>query len=337
MPLGKRFRVFISSRSFGRLSDEPVKVLEAVAEVERSTYGRALKEGELASILPSYDAVIIGNDEVTRRVIESSTRLKVVAKHGVGLDNIDLEAATERGVIVTYVPGMNAESVAEFTFALILALSRKLIDAHLSTKSGGWESRRFIGTELYGKTIGIIGMGAIGSRVARIAKGFNMRILCYTAHPERHREEAGKYNVEFVDLETLMRKSDVVTIHCRLTPETEGMIGEKELSLMKETALLINTARGPIVDLEAIYKALKEGRIAGAAFDVYHREPPGADYPLFKLNNVIVAPHIASYTREALISIDMVQARDVVKALIGRKPKFVANPEVLRRLASICE
>ncbi len=326
--MNRERRVLISSRSFGRLSEEPINIIEEVAEVERSTYGRPLKEDELARILPSYDVIIVGTDETTRKAMESSSRLKVVAKHGAGLDNIDLKAATERGIIVTYVPGVNAESVAEFTFSLILALARKVVDAHTSTKSGKWESRSFIGTELYGKTMGIIGMGAVGNRVARIAKGFNMKILSHTAHPERHHEEAEKYDVKFVDLDTLLRESDIVTIHCRLTSETEGLIGARELALMKETAFLINTARGETVDLKAVHQALKEKRIAGAAFDVYHKEPPGADYPLFELNNVIVAPHIASYTKEALINVDVVQARDIVRALRGERPEFVANPEV---------
>jgi len=328
----KKLSVFVSSRSFGRLSEEPKKIVEEIAKVETSTSGRALKEDELTKILPNYDAIIVGDDDVTRKAIESSSRLKVIAKHGAGVDNIDLKAATERGVIVTYIPGLNAESVAEFTFSLILALARRLVDAHVSTKSGKWESRTFIGTELYGKKIGIIGIGAIGNNVARIAKGFGMDILCWTFHPEKHREEAKKYDVKFVDLDTLLRESDVVTIHCMLTPDTEGLIGERELALMKPSAVLINTARGQIVDYKAAYQALKDKKIAGAAFDVYYKEPPGADYPLFQLDNVVFAPHIASYTKDAIINVDLVQARDVVKALRGEKPQFVANPDVLKKL-----
>jgi len=326
----EKFKVLICSRSFGRLSEEPIKIIEEVAIVERVS--GPLKEEDLIKILPSYDGVIVGTDEITRGVIESAERLKVVAKHGAGLDNVDLKAATEKRVIVTYVPGANAESVADFTFCLILSLIRHLIDAHLSTKAGRWESRKFIGTELYRKTLGIIGMGAIGSRVARRAKGFDMKILCYTAHPEKHNEEAKKYDIKFVDLDTLLKESDVITIHCALTPKTEKLIGEREIALMKKSAILINTARGPIIDEDALYKALKKNKIAGAALDVYSKEPPGADYPLFKLDNVIVTPHIASYTKEAIINMDLIQARDVVKALRGERPEFVANPEVFTRL-----
>lgn len=324
-------KVFVSSRSFGRLCPEAVDIIEKVAEVERSTLGRPLAEADLVEILPSYDGIIVGVDEVTRRAIESSERLRVVAKHGAGVDNIDLEAATENGVVVTYVPGANAESVADFAFCLMLALARKLVEAHVSTKAGRWESKNFMGTEVYGKTLGIVGMGSIGAKVAKRAKGFDMRVLCVTGHPEKHRREAEMYKIEFVDLPTLMKESDIVTIHCALTPETQGMIGQEELALMKKTAMLINTARGPIVDEEALYKALKENRIAGAALDVYSREPPGGDFQLFQLDNVVVAPHIASYTTDAISRVDLIQAEDFVKALRGERPKFVANPQVFKK------
>ncbi len=324
-------KVLVSSRSFGRLCPEAVSLIEQVADVERSSLGRPLAEKDLVEILPSYEGVIVGVDEVTRRAIESSDRLKVVAKHGAGVDNIDLEAATERGVVVTYVPEANAESVADFTFCLMLALARKLVEAHTSAKAGRWESSKFTGTEVYGKTLGIVGMGSIGARVAKRAKGFDMRVLCVTGHPEKHRREAKMYKIEFVNLPTLMKESDIITIHCALTPETEGIIGREELSLMKESALLINTARGPIVDEEALFKALKEKRIAGAALDVYSREPPGADFPLFQLDNVVVAPHIASYTTDAISRVDLIQAEDLVKALRGERPKYVANPQVFKK------
>lgn len=327
----REMRVFISSRSFGRLSDEPIEIIERVAKVEKSVLEGPLKEDDLVNILPLYDGIIVGTDEVTRKAIESSDRLKVIAKHGAGVDNIDLRAATKMGKVVTYVPAANADSVADFTFCLMLALTRNLVDAYISTKSGKWESKEFVGTEIYGKTLGIIGMGAIGSKVARRARGFDMKMICYTDHPEKHREEAEKYDVTFTDLDTLLRDADIVTIHCKLTQETKGLISESKLALMKKNAFLINTARGPIVDEEAVYKILKEKRIAGAAFDVYSKEPPRADCRLFELRNVIATPHIASYTREAIVNVDLIQARDIVKALSDEKPEFVANPEVFEK------
>jgi D-3-phosphoglycerate dehydrogenase len=323
-------KIFVSSRSFGVQCNEAVDIIKEVAEVERSTFGRPLTESDLVKVLSPYDGIIVGVDEITERAIEASDRLKIVAKHGAGVDNIDLDACTRKGIIVTYVPGANAESVADFTFCLMLALARRIISAHISTKAGNWESKKFMGTELHKKTIGIIGMGNIGSRVARRAEGFDMRVLCATAHPEKHSEEGKKYGIEFVDLSALLKESDVVTIHCALTPHTKGLISTKELALMKESALLINTARGPIVDEKAVYHALREKKIAGAAFDVYSVEPPGASCKLFELDNVIVTPHIASYTIDAIRNVDLIQARDIARVLRGELPEFVANPEVLR-------
>lgn len=325
-------KVFISSRSFGAQCEEAVDIIKQVADVERSTFGRPLNEADLVEVLPHYEGIIIGVDEITEKVVEACDRLRVVAKHGAGVDNIDLDACTKKGVIVTYVPGINADSVADFTFCLMLALARKLISADASARAGKWESKKFMGTELFEKTLGIIGAGAIGQRVARRATGFDMRLLCYTAHPEKHRKEAREYEIKFVDLDTLLKESDFVSIHCALTPETRGLIGERELRMMKNSAFLVNTSRGPVLDEKAVYEALKERWIAGAGFDVYAQEPPGAENPLLQLHNAVVAPHIASYTREALVRVDLTQARDVVKALKGERPDLVANPEVIEKL-----
>ncbi len=329
---GVGMRVFISSRSFGAQCERAIEIIKQVANVERSTLAGPLTETDLVKILPSYDGIIVGVDEINERVIEACDRLKVVAKHGAGVDNIDLNACTRKGVVVTYIPSANAESVAEFTFCLMLALARKLVSAHASTKAGKWESKNFMGIELYGKTLGIIGMGAVGERVAKRGNGFGMKIICYTRNPEKHSEEAERYAVKFTDLERLLKESDFVSLHCALTPETKGMIGEKELRLMKKNAFLINTSRGPVVQEEAVYQALKDRKIAGAGFDVYTEEPPAAHNPLFELDNVIVTPHIASYTKDALVRVDLIQAKDVVKVLEGKRPDYVANPEVLEKL-----
>lgn len=329
---GAGMKVFVSSRSFGAQCERAIEIIKQVADVEKSTFGRPLTEADLLKVLPSYDGIIVGVDEINERVVEACHRLRVVAKHGAGVDNIHLDACTRKGVVVTYVPGANADSVADLTFSLMLALARKLISAHTSTKAGKWESKRFMGIELFGKTLGIIGMGDIGKRVAKRAIGFGMTVLCYTRHPEKHREEAERYNVTFTDLENLLKESDFVSLHCALTPQTNRMIGERELRLMKKSAFLINTSRGPIVQEDAVYQALKEGELAGAGFDVYTQEPPAADNPLFELDNVIVTPHIASYTKDALARVDLIQAKDVVKVLQGKKPEYIANPEVLKKL-----
>jgi len=309
-------------------------IITEEAEVRRNETGKPFTEDELIGIISDFDGAILGgSDEFTSRVIEAADRLKVIGRHGVGLDNVDLKAATEKGIVVTYTPGLNSNAVAEFTFALMLAVARKVPQACDSMKGGKWEPRSFIGSELSGKTLGVIGAGEIGEKVIRKAKGFDMNVICYTAHPEKHQDLVKKYNVKFVDLETLLRESDIVTIHCALTEKTKGMIGKRELALMKKSAILINTARGPIVDEEALYEALKNRLIAGAGLDVYTKEPPGADFPLLKLDNVVATPHIAAYTWEAMRAMDLTLAQDVMKVLHGERPKFIANPEVLDKVA----
>jgi D-3-phosphoglycerate dehydrogenase len=321
-----KFRVYITSRSFGRIVQDSLKILESVAEIERSPYDRTMTEKELIRNLKDVDAVILGVDTCSRKVIESLKRVKVIGRHGVGIDNVDLDAATEKGIIVTYTPHANADSVADHTWALILALARKIIQADLSTKAGRLEGTKFIGMELSGKNIGIIGLGAIGQRVARRAKGFNMNILYY----DKFRNEAleREIGVKYADLEQLLAESDIVTIHAVLTSETKKMIGVKQLQIMKKTAFLINTARNEIIDEKALIKALKEKWIAGAALDVFERK---SLKQLSKVNNVILTPHIAAYTIEALRRMDIMVAEDIVKVLTGGKPKHIANPKVYEK------
>ncbi|MHA1721935.1 MAG: phosphoglycerate dehydrogenase [Candidatus Baldrarchaeia archaeon] len=326
--MGKQYKIYISSRSFGIYTEEAIRLLKSIGDVERNTYGRPLTEDELKHVIKDVDALIVGIDNVTDDVLKHANRLKVLANHGVGLDNIDLEAATKRGIPVVYSPHANADSVADFTLGLILALLRRIVDAHLVTKAGGFRSRKFLGVELRDKVIGIIGFGQIGFRVAQRALGFGMKVITYD--PYVADEVLAKFDAKRASLEELLKNSDIVTIHVPLTGETRNLIGEKELKLMKKNAVLINTARGGIVDENALYKALKEGWIAGAAVDVYEVEPPGRDFPLFKLDNVIVTPHIAFYTREAVRRMDMMITHDVVNVLQGKRPKNIANPEVLK-------
>lgn len=325
----KRFKIYISSRSFGVHTEEAIELLKSVGNVERNLTGKPLPEEELKRIIKDIDALIVGIDNVTSDVLDHAERLKVIANYGVGLDNIDLEAATERGISVVYSPRANSDSVADFTMGLILALLRKIIVAHVSAKIGKFRSRKFIGVELRDKIIGIVGFGQIGSRVAQRAIGFGMKILTYD--PYVSEEILTKFNAKKVSFEELLKNSDIVTIHVPLTEETKDLIGERELKLMKKNAILVNTARGGIVDENALYKALKEGWIAGAAVDVYEKEPPGKDFPLFELENVILTPHIGFYTIEAVRRMDMMIARDVVSVLQGKKPVNIANPEVLNK------
>lgn len=322
------YKVSITSRSFGRFHKDPVQKLKEIAEVIPSTYGRALKEEEMKKIVQGVDAIIVGDDPVTRSVIETGDKLKIIAKHGVGLDKIDLDSATDRGIYVTFTPGAVADAVADHTFALLLALARNIPQAQSSTRSGKWESKKFMGVELAGKTLGLFGFGRIGSRVAERAVGFGMKILVNVRHPDRIREEMARLNAEYADKNDLLKNSDIVSVLIPLSPQTENFIGKNELQSMKTTAFLINTARGPIVNEEALYDALKNGEIAGAALDVYDEEPPREGFPLFKLDNVIVTPHTAGYTYEANYKMDMMNVSDVMKVLEGGKPEHLANPQV---------
>jgi len=323
-------KVYITSRSFGLYSEGTLELIKSVAEIVRSPYDRAMNEEELFQAAEDVDALVIGGDKINRRIIEHAKKLKIIARHGVGVDNIDLKAATEKGVVVVYTPYANAESVADFTMGLLLSAARRIPQACLSMKQGKWEATKFMGNEVYGKTIGIIGLGEIGYRVAKRAKGFDMKILYWSRRRKVDLEK--ELDAQYVSLETLLKTADFVTLHLALTDETRGMIGEKEFNLMKKTAYFINTARGPIVNEEALYKVLSEKKIAGAALDVYSKEPPSADFPLFKLDNVLMFPHIAAYTVETISRMDRMNAEDLVKFFKGEKPQYVANTEVLAKI-----
>jgi len=322
-------KIYITSRSFGQHCKEAIELIESVAEVERNPYGRALNERELLKVVEDVEGLIVGGDKIDRKIIEHSKKLKIIARHGIGVDNIDLKAAIDKSIIVTFAPHVNADSVADFTMGLILTLARHIHQAHISMSQGKWESTKFIGFEICGKTIGIIGLGEIGYKVAKRAGGFDMRVLYWSRRRKTNIEE--ELGIQYVSFETLLKESDFITAHMALTDETHGMIGEKEFDLMKKTAYLINTARGPIVEEKALYEALKDGKIAGAAVDVYLKEPPGSDNPLLKLDNVVKTPHIAAYTIEAIRRMDMVNAEDIVRFFKGQKPIYIANPETLQK------
>ncbi len=269
---------------------------------------------------------------ITREMCEAMDHVRLVAQPSTGYDHIDIDACAEKGVPVANIGGANTVSVAEYTVMVALALLRRLILAHQKTMQGEWPQWELMemGTyELYGKTWGIIGFGRIGREVAKRVKAFEMEILYYDKYraPPEVEEEFG---VKFAPLPKLLRTSDIVSIHVPLTPETRGMIGEKERRIMKPTAILINPARGEVIDEEALAKALREGWIMGAAVDVYSREPPGTEHPLLKLRNVnlITTPHIAGATSDARARIIQVTVENVVRVLKGEKPINVVNMKV---------
>jgi len=310
-----------------KLCEEATRILEDVGDV--SVAPRFIGERELAELASDCHGLVLGGNKFGREAIMMAKELKVISRHGVGVDNVDIEAATERGTVVTYTPGANADSVAEHTFALLLGLVRKICLADGSTREGRWGSSEFMGFELVGKTLGIIGLGAIGSRVAKRAMAFEMDVVACDPYVAEGRASA--LGVKLVDLETLLRSSDVISLHASLTNETRHILSTRELEMMRRTAVLMNAARGQLVDEEALIQALRSGTISGAGLDAFQSEPLPADHPFTKMRNVLLTPHIAAFTLEALTRGDKILAMDMAAVLMGRKPVYVANPQVLAK------
>lgn len=307
-------RVVVLARSFARASSEPLDILySAHLEVEQKRNPEPENEEVVAELIGGAEAVIVGVDRIGQVVLERCPNLKVISKHGVGVDNIDLEAAKARGVVVANAPGTNTESVADMAFLLILACARNLPHLLEKVREKSWGSS-VLGVELEGKVLGIVGLGRIGRSVARRALGFGMQVVY---HDPLVQDETFRS----VSLEELFSISDFVSLHAPLTPETKHLVGERLLSLMKSSAFLINTARGELVDEEALFRFLKEGRIAGAGLDVLSFEPPFAS-PLLTLPNVIVTPHVAAHTKEANIKMGRIAALNVVRVLEGKEPLY---------------
>lgn len=271
------------------------------------------------------DIIICGWTDITEDILSKVANLKFVAIWATGYDYVDLEAATKRGILVTNVPGYAAQSVAEHTFALMFALVKNLIMADAHVRSGKYSWQEFRGIEIKGKTLGVIGTGAIGAQVARIGKCFGMQVIAYTVHPSPDR--ANKLGVEYVELDELLRQSDFITLHVPLVSTTKQMLSAREFSLMKPSAFLINTARAAIVDQEALYRALSEGKIAGAGLDDIIN-PDNTQNPLYRLNNVILTPHMGFHTLEALKRKTNICLANV-QAFINGHPQNVVNPEAL--------
>ncbi len=273
--------------------------------------------------------VCLLTDIIDAEVLRSNPDLKVVSNVAVGYDNIDVKTASRHGVMVTNTPGVLTETTADFAWALLMATARRVVEGDRFVRAGKWKEWMllgFLGRDVYGKTLGICGLGRIGTAVARRAQGFNMRIL-YT---QRHRNEVKEQELKatYVDKATLLRESDFVLLLLPLTPETRHYIGEKELSMMKETAFLINVARGPIVDEKALVKALTAQKIAGAGLDVFEREPK-VERGLLRLQNVVLAPHIASASMETRTKMACMAVENCVAGVTGQRPPNLVNPEVL--------
>ncbi len=268
---------------------------------------------------------------VDEELLSAAPKLKVVSNYAVGYDNIDVAAATKRGICVTNTPEVLTQATADLTFALILAAARRLFEADALLRSGGWKVWHpdlMVGLEVSGSTIGIVGMGQIGQAVARRAKGFDMEVLYFDS--VRKVEAERELGAKFVLLEELLRKSDVVTLHCVLNEETRNLIGEPQLRMMKKTAILVNAARGPLVDPTALFRACSEGWIRGAGLDVFVKEPVPTDDPLLTLPNIATLPHIGSASDVSRNGMARRSAENLLAALEGRRPRDLINPEVWR-------
>ena len=314
-------RVLITSRSFGQVSEEPLNLLlEDGIVVDRVNEPGLLNEDKFKTLIVPYDGIIIGADMMTAAVLKDASQLKIVCKHGTGVDNIDLKAAREQGIQVTNVPGMNANAVADMAFGLMIDVARKLSYAARRVRDGNWE--RIIGTDVCGKTIGIIGFGAVGRCVAKRALGFGMRILVFDPVLKVLPQEFD--NCEKVALEELLSVADFVTVHAPLSANTKYFINATRMKQMKKGGILINTSRGGIVDETALYEAILCGHLAGAGLDVLEHEPAIGN-PLLELDSVTIVPHIASYSVEAINAVSMVCARNIVAALRGLTPDYKVN------------
>jgi D-3-phosphoglycerate dehydrogenase len=321
-------RVLITTEALRELPGPHLDLLHAVGHtVSYPAKVVLLTEDDTLAELRGFDAVIAGSEPYTPRVLaELAPRLRVISRNGVGYDQIDVPAATRLGIPVTITPAGNHGAVAEHAFALMLAVARRIVTGAVDTKAGHWR-RRHAFIPLRGRLLGIVGLGRIGCSVATRAKGFGMRVLACDQFPnETFANECG---IELVDLETLLKTSDFVTLHAPSTPETRDLINRRTLALMKPGSVLINTARGGLVDEAALHEALASGHLAGAGLDVLKLEPPPADHPLLALDNVIVTPHLAAFDTQAREDMATAAAQNIIDLLAGQWPAgSIVNPDV---------
>lgn len=323
-------KVYITRQLF----PEAIKILEKVAQVD-------VFEGEddpaprdlLLKKVEKIDGLLpMLTDNIDAELMDRAKNLKVVSNYAVGYNNIDVDAATERGIMVTNTPDILTDTTADTAFVLLMAISRRLVEVDKYVRDGrwvrAWGPKMLLGSDVTGKTLGIIGIGRIGSALVPRAKGFRMKVLYNDMMRSPEKEKS--LGIEYREFDELLMEADYISVHVPLTAETQHLIGKRELSLMKPTAYLINTSRGSVVDEKALYKALKDRVIAGAALDVHEKEPVAPDDPLLGLDNIIMAPHIGSATVETRIAMAVRAATNLSSALRGERPKDLVNPQVLK-------
>ncbi|MBW2590336.1 MAG: hydroxyacid dehydrogenase [Deltaproteobacteria bacterium] len=326
----REITALIEARPFCIFDSGPMEKLKKEGINIIDMRGSGIDDPKFIEALKDVDAVLCGNDLlVNDAMLDMAPRLKAVAKMGVGLDTVDIKAASSHNAIVFNTPGANNQAVADHTFGLILSLARKIVFCDQSIRDKRWEHTKIMGIEIWQKTLGLIGLGAIGRCVALRAKGFQMKVVAYD--PFWPEEFAGEHGIEKMEIDDLLKVSDIVSLHVPLTDESRGMINKKTLQSMKPTALLINAARGEIVKEKDLYNVLKDNVIAGAGLDVFENEPP-TNSPLLTLDNVVMTPHIAAFTHDAMNNMCTGVADQLIEYAKGNKPVHIVNPEVFDRM-----
>jgi len=324
-------RVYVSRQIF----PDALDLIEKSAEIELWPDDEPPSPEQLKEALADVDGAIINvMDRIDASVFDAAPKLKVLSQVAVGLDNVDVAEATKREVLVGYTPGVLAKSTADLTFALLLAVARRVVESDKWVREGNWKISHhpmfWLGSEVNGSTLGILGLGGIGLETAKRSLGFDMKVLYHSRTRKRDIEK--KYGFKYASLKRVLAESDFLSIHVPLTPETNHFIGEKQLKSMKSTAILINLSRGPVVDTEALYKALTKGWIAGAGLDVFDPEPVPADHPILSLDNVVVLPHIGSAANRSRRDMHLLAARNLIAGLNGERLEECANPELYEKL-----
>ncbi len=315
----KKARLLVTPTSYGKNEPRLKTELEQLAgSVTYNPTGKPLSSPEVAALIAGVDGYIAGLDIIDRAALEKADRLKVIARYGVGVDQVDLEAAREKGIIVTNTPGANSVSVAELALGLMLALARQIPEAVQSVQQGKWP--RYAGVSLEGKTVGILGLGAIGKQLARRLAGFDCTILAYDPFADENFVE--EYRIELAPMDMLIARSDFVSLHLPLLPETRGLVNDAFLARMKKGAFLINTTRGEVIDEAALLRALESGHLRGVGLDAFTVEPPETSNPLLHLPQVIATPHLGAQTDGATSNMGWFAMRDCLAVLRGEEPKY---------------
>ena len=322
----EKLTVLIEARPFCAFDKTPMEQLRNSGMDLIDMRGSGIEDSKFIEALQQVDAILCGNDLVVNdELLDMAPKVKAIAKMGAGLDTVDIQAATRHNALVFHTPGANNQAVADHTFALILNVARKILFCDRSLREKRWEHTKIMGLEIWQKTLGLIGLGAIGRCVALRAKGFQMKVVAYD--PFWPTEFAQEQGIEKMEIEELLKVSDIVSIHVPLISETRSMINEKTLGMMKPTAILINAARGGIVNETDLYHALKNGVITGAGLDVFESEPP-SESPLLELDNVVLTPHTAAFTFEGMNNMSVGVVEQLIEYSNGTKPAYTVNSEV---------